>query len=308
MANTYPITAAQKAILDSFTCERLTADRRNLDEIQYFYSERGEGLVNSLLRQGWKSDLRGSTAYYVIKNPDGEIVMFFSLKCGVLFDPDYVIEYMEKFKEAFADDRLLKDWQHYLEGDEAAARYFQRLYTTMGEDKFFDLLESLRIKSDKKHEPNKKIIRVSEARSAIELVEFCTNDDTKDCWARCGMGPQRKLGETMFWWFIVPKMLEINSLIGCEFVYLFAADETVNGKLSNYYREALHFNNITHLGTIKPSYDFSCFFMGNRLRTIHRTPRALRGLGADEDLWGLDHYQRAYFENFNLNPAADDFV
>lgn len=305
MSNTYPITEEQKALLDSFTCERLTARRSNLDEIQFFTSEKGEGLVSSLQRQGWRSDMRGSTAYYVIKNPEGEIVMFFSLKCGVLFDPDYVVEYMEKFKEAFTDDRLLKDWQHYLEGDEAAARYFHRLYRAMGEDEFMDFLESLRIKSDKKHEPNKKIIRVSEARPAIELVEFCANDETKDCWDSYGMPSHRKLGETMFWHFIVPKMLQINDLIGCEFVYLFAADETVNGKLSNYYREALHFNNITHLGTIKPSYDFSCFFMGNRLRTISRTPKALRGMAAGEDLWGLDHYQRAYFENFNLIPADD---
>lgn len=308
MANTYPITEAQKAILSRFTCQRLTACRSNLDDIQYFSSHRGEGLVSSLQRQGWRSDLRGSTAYYVIKNPDGEIVMFFSLKCGVLFDPDYVEEYMEKFRESFTDDRLLKDWQHYLEGDEAAGRYFYRLYRQLGDEGFSDFLESLRIKSDKKHEPNKKIIRVSEARSAIELVEFCANDDTRDCWEQYGMPPSRKLGETMFWWFIVPKMLEINSLIGCEFVYLFAADETVNGKLSNYYREALHFNNITHLGTIKPSYDFSCFFMGNRLRSITRTPKGLRSMNAEADLWGLDHYQQAYFENFNYDPAADDFV
>lgn len=304
MSNTYPITDAQKALLNSFTCERLTARRSNLEAIQFFTSEKGEGLVSSLQRQGWRADMRGSTAYYVIKNPEGEIVMFFSLKCGVLFDPDYVVEYMEKFKESFTDDRLLKDWQHYLEGDEAAARYFHRLYRKMGEDEFFDFLESLRIKSDKKHEPNKKIIRVSEARPAIELVEFCANDQTKECWEDYGMPANRKMGETMFWHFIVPKMLQINDLIGSEFVYLFAADDTVNGKLSNYYREALHFNNITHLGAIKPSYDFSCFFMGNRLRTISRTPRELH-VAAGEDLWGLDHYQRAYFENFNLTPADD---
>ena len=308
MSNTYPITEEQKAVLSRFTCERLTAKQDNLYDIQFFCSKNGAPLVANLLSEGWKRDMQGSTAYYVIKNPEGEIVMFFSLKCGVLFDPDYVIDYMEQYKEAFLDDKLVKQWQNYLEGDEDEARYFHRLYRELGPDRFYAFVESLRIKKDKKHEPNKKIIRVSEARSAIELVEFCANDDTKDCWQTYGMGPQRKLGETMFWWFIVPKMLEINSMIGCEFVYLFAADDTINGKLSNYYREALHFNNITHLGTIKPSYDFSCFFMGNRLRTISRVPRALRGMDTAEDLWGLDHYQKAFFENFNQNPDADDFV
>lgn len=308
MANTYPITEAQKAILSRFTCQRLTACRSNLDDIQYFSSHRGEGLVSSLQRQGWRADLRGSTAYYVIKNPDGEIVMFFSLKCGVLFDPDYVEEYMEKFRESFTDDRLLKDWQHYLEGDEAAGRYFYRLYRQLGDEGFSDFLESLRIKSDKKHEPNKKIIRVSEARSAIELVEFCANDDTKDCWEQYGMPPSRKLGETMFWWFIVPKMLEVGNLIGCEYAFLFAADETPDGFLVRYYEDAFHFRKMTNLGTIKPYYDMNCYFMGKRLRSVTNEIVEDTDVSEDQDIQGLDYYREEFFANFNISMDAPDIA
>jgi hypothetical protein len=116
------------------------------------------------------------------------------------------------------------------------------------------------------------------------------------------------MGETLFWHFIVPKMLEINTLIGCEFVYLFAADPTVNGSLTNYYREKLHFNTMTHLGTIKPSYDLNCFFMGNRLRSLTGPANFVRSRRRSDDLWGLDHYMQDYFEHFNLDLSADDIV
>ena len=303
MNNTSPITEEQKALLSRFTCERLTTNRNNLFDIQDFYSEKGEGLVDNLLIGGWKADKKGTTAYYLIKNPDGEIVMFFSLKCGVLFDPDYAEEYLDRFKETFADGEPLRRWERLQDGDETQVQYFQEQYRRMGTAKYNDFAETLRIKTDKKYEPNKKIIRVSEARPAIELVEFCANDNTKGCWHSYNMPPNRKMGETLFWWFIVPKMLAINELIGCEFVYLFAADKTTNGDLSSYYREVLHFNNMTHLGTIKPSYDFNCFFMGNRLRSVTDAPPALR-----RTMRGLDYYQKAFFDNFNLNMAADDIV
>ena len=308
MPNTYPITPEQKAILDRFTCERLTARPKNLYEIQDFYSRRGEGLVNSLLSRGWSSDLRGHIAYYLIRNPEGEIVMFFSLKCGVLFDPDYAAKYLEQFKETLEKDDALARWYRAIDGDPVERHYFERQRRRMGPDKYEDFVETLLIKSDKKQEPNPKIIRVSTSRPAIELVEFCANDQHKDCWDRYGFPSHRKMGETLFWHFIVPKMLEINTLIGCEFVYLFAADSTPNRTLTNYYREKLHFNTMTQLGTIKPAYDLNCFFMGNRLRSIAGLSNFPRSRRRTDDMWGLDRYMMDYFEHFNLDLSADDIV
>ena len=308
MPNTYPITPEQRAVLDSFTCERLTARSRNLYDIQDFYSRRGEGLVNSLLSRGWSSDLRGHIAYYLIRNPQGEIVMFFSLKCGVLFDPDYAARYLEQFKDKLEQDNALARWYRALDGDPLEQHYFERQRRRMGPDKFDDFVESLLIKSDKKQEPNQKIIRVSTSRPAIELVEFCANDQTKASWDLCGFPSYRKMGETLFWYFIVPKMLEINKLIGCEFVYLFAADSTANGSLTNYYREKLHFNSMTQLGTIKPSYDLNCFFMGNRLRSLTGPSGFIPTRRHSEELLGLDHHMEQYFHHFNLDLSADDIV
>ena len=307
MSNTYPITPEQEAVLRSFTCERLTADNANLYRIQYFTSRRGPGLVDNLKRTGWSTDSKGSVAYYVIKNPDGQIVLFFSLKCGVLFDPNYVVDFMENYQ----DTEVQKAWHAYLRGDNSAFRYFDTIRRRIGEQRFQSLLTDLQkfdwIKKDKRSEPNQKIIRVVEGHSAIELVEFCANDRTKGCWKKYGMAPNR-MGEVLFWWFIVPKMLEISSLIGCEYAFLFAADETPDGFLVRYYEDAFHFRKMTNLGTVKPFYDMNCYFMGKRLRTMADEMVDDADLSEDDDIYGLDHYRDVFFENFNLSMDAPDMV
>lgn len=306
MTNTYGITPEQEAVLQKFTCERLSGDPLNFYQIMNFKSEKGQGLVNNLLSNGWTSDAKGSIAYYVIKNPKGHIVMFFSLKCGVLFDPNDVVEFMEYYK----DTEIVQLWQDAGYGDESARDYFQELRRKMGRAKYEELVQQLKmyenIKLDKKKEPNQKIVRVNEGHPAIELVEFCANDHTKHCWKEYGMGENR-MGETLFWWFIVPKMQEIGRLIGCEYAFLFAADETPDGDLVRYY-ERLHFRKLTNLGTVKPYYDMRCWFMGKRLRTLSPSLANFTDVRVDSDPKGLDYYKEAYFSHFNQAADAMDNI
>lgn len=310
MQKNYPITPQQKAVLESFTCERLTANPLNAHLIQRFSSRRGLGLVNNLKQNGWTSDSKGSIAYYVIKNPKNEIVLFFSLKCGVLFDPNSVQDMLNYY----LDSHIWPIWVAYMNGDKDAERYMRRLRRQLGDLRYRDLVDDLHlctsIKMDKKKEPNEKIIRVPESLSAVELVDFCANDNTKRCWRSCGMPPSRKMGEVFFWWFIVPRMLEVSSIVGSEYAYLFAADTTPEGELVKYYETAFHFRKLTHLGTIKPFYDMNCYFMGKRLRTIdpdladeddYIYVRSDEEGTRDrrEDLLGLDYYRDEFFANFN---------
>ena len=308
MQNNHAITKQQRAILEQFTCERLTANPRNHEDIRDFTSELGEGLADTLKLTAWTSDLNGTIAYYLIRNPEGRIVLYFSLKCGMLFDPDYAQAYLDAFRDQLEQDEAAKRWVRLVDGDESEAAYFHNQSLRMGRVRFDDFVESVRIKSDKKLEPNKKIIRTRTAIPAIELVEFCANDATRDCWAGYGFPKDRKMGETLFWWFVVPKMMEINALIGCKYVYLFAADKNVSGSLSNYYRDRLHFTNMTHLGTVKPSYDLHCFFMGRQLRDRSRAglSRFALSLIPPEELLGLEHYQKAFFADFNRPPEPKD--
>ena len=89
------ITERQIEILDQFSCERLSSNPNNLELIKNFYSERGAGLVDYLNHQGPQEDASGETAFYLVKNAIGQPCMFFSLKCGALFEP-FDEEKMEK--------------------------------------------------------------------------------------------------------------------------------------------------------------------------------------------------------------------
>ena len=322
MKNTYPITQEQIDILNTFTCQRLTDDPANLSKIQTFHSRRGAGLVHALRTHGWSSDQRGSTAYYVIKNAQGKIMMFFSLKCGVLFDPNYVQRCAEEFSDT---QQLWRAWNQARAGDENALAFLMEKEREMGREAYRQTIRDLqgkysfrremlqRIKWDKKEEPNDKIIRVDLAHSAIELVEFCANDRARDSWKtifRQGMENRRHtMGQIFFWWFIVPKMIEASRFIGCEYAYLFAADEDPDGELVRYYEDALHFRKLTHLGTIKPEYDLNCYFMGRRLFSVDEdSVDPYEVVRDDDDLRGLDYYREQFLSNFNLRTDVYDLT
>lgn len=81
------ITEKQKKVLDSFICERLSANSYNVDLMSTFVSKRGESLVNYFMENGLSEDLSGKTIYYIIKNEQNDVFMFFSMKCGALFEP-----------------------------------------------------------------------------------------------------------------------------------------------------------------------------------------------------------------------------
>ena len=313
MANKHRITPAQEAILDQFTCQRLTDDRHNNLLIWEFFSRRGRSLTDKLKFDAWQEDTEGiPAAYYVIKAPSGRIAMYFSLKCGTLCDPGYATKILEDYQRV---EDIIQTIQGMHSRDEALD-YIEDIRSTTtfpvewtsGDifEEIRDIYQSKRyLKKEKRSEPSDKIIRVDVAFPAIELVHFCVNDLVRDEWKSLGLG--RSMGECMFWKFVLPKMLEINRLIGCEYAYLFAADTSRDGTLINYYENALHFERPRGIGGIKPQYDFLCTFMCKRLfklspyRRMYLDPK----LCEDEDGLGLVDHQKEFFENFNLKPTMD---
>lgn len=307
------ITPAQEEILSSFSCERLTATPANRQRSREFYSRRGKSLVWKLQEDAWYEDADGlPAAYYVVKNPRGKIALFFSLKCGTLCDPDYVAKVFEKYDRS----KELMDALNNRDSKEWAYDYLEQLRTASGAipyidqmgilSKYMDANEERRdIKLEKKSEPSRKILRVDEAFPAIELVHFCVNDNLRDEWEALNLG--RGMGEVFFWRFVVPKMLEINKLIGCEYAYLFAADGSRDGTLINYYENALHFERPTNMGGIKPRYDFLCTFMCKRLFKLSQFRRECLdpSLYDNEDPLGLADYCKDFFEHFNEVPTMD---
>ena len=322
MRTTYPITEEQIKVLNSFTCQRLTDDPANLFMIPNFYSNKGNSLVYTLCRHGWNRDKKSTTAYYVIKNPQGRIVMFFSLKCGSLFDPTYV----ERCKAEFEETKQIREARRLIHtGDQGAAEFLRELRGRLGDAEYLRRMRDLdddykdqkdrkyHINWDKRVEPSELIVRSDESHPAVELVEFCANDRTKNTWNTVfedySTIRNHTMGQVLFWWFIVPKMIEVSRIVGCEYAYLFAADNEPNGTLVKYYENALHFRKLTHLGTVKPFYDMACYFMGRRLFSVDEDSVDPNEVIRDEDdLRGLDYYRDQFFANFNFRTDVDNII
>lgn len=301
------ITAAQEALLQGFTCQRLTDDKENQILAWEFLSRRNRGLEETLKFEAWQEDQESvPAAYYVIKAPSGRIALYFSLKCGTLCDPTYVA----KLTQSFNNVQQVLDELEQIGTREEAIEYLEEVRTSgmfpmpMSRRELMDHFRQVKedkhwLRKEKKADPNDKIVRVDMAFPAVELVHFCVNDRVRDEWKKLGLG--HAMGETLFWQFVLPKMLEISSLAGCEYAYLFAADSSKDCTLVRYYEDVLHFERSTVLGGIKPQYDYLCTFMCKRLRHLSSNRKTYLdpSLWENEDPMALEDYRNEFFENFN---------
>ncbi len=80
------ITSKQREILKSLKCERLSSNDENLRLVEDFYNRRNPSLEQTLKNEAMEEDIDGSVAYYVIKDINDNILFFFSLKNGSLYD------------------------------------------------------------------------------------------------------------------------------------------------------------------------------------------------------------------------------
>lgn len=297
------ITDEQQKVLDSFICERLSADDTNIDLINDFTSEKGFSLVKYFRECGLVEDTSGETAYYIIKTQYDEILMFFSIKCGSLFNPladeEEVIQDFQRLvillqavenvnigKHNQIDVKDMEEAQEillkYQVGDRISFEDFNKIVTQKAKSKK-KFLEHLF--DDKRIEDNSNILRVQKTHPAIELVHFCVNDNMKKKWKEYEL--RHTMGETLFWKFIVPKFFDIQKIAGCEYVFLFAADLSEDGSLVNYYDVSLKFKKRLDVGTNKPFYDFCCDFMCQKVNDMKK-------------------YRKEFFLNFNIDE--DDVI
>lgn len=100
------ITQEQSHLLESFHCERLANDEdTNFRLIENFSNARNSRLVEALQNDAYEEDMDKRLAYYLVKDSNGNILFFFSLKCGLLYDEFFEGERLEAitsfYKEMF---------------------------------------------------------------------------------------------------------------------------------------------------------------------------------------------------------------
>ena len=286
----------QRDWLESLTCERLSARRENL-EILYSFEQDRERDVNVLDYAkdfAWDEDSCGDVAYYLVRDSSGVGVFFFSLKCGEMFDATVsdvnplrnskrllsFSKSVQRLLDTSVDADLLKDEIASLMETEGVT--YKALLT--------ELFKKHKAKTDyfKTSEEglaeNNQILRVLYTDPCAQLVHVCKNSRYENVWRT--HFPTRSIGETMFWWFVVPRLLDIRRLIGCKYLFLFAADKTQDGSLMNFYEASLKFTRDEKHGVNQPLYDWSCFLMSQSIVGLEEKRKYfIDTFNCDHDLW-----------------------
>ena len=281
------ITKEQLDILGTLRCQRLSSDSDNFRKVDCFSNRINDDIAQTLRNEAYAEDESNTIAYYVVKHPDGQILFFFSLKCGLLFDHFINPDLLKEFKELaetlkdISDDKSLTPQQK-----QDVAEIMEKIRASKGVTKD-DLgklpRQKLTILEELEKELNDDITRVGKTFSGIELVHFCSNNETDAIWDGLNLPQQR--GTVIFWFFVVPVILGILKMVGCQYLFLFAADRSKYEKLVRYYEDQLNFIRPDELATAKPFYDFTCKFMCHEVST-------------------LETEREEFLENFNQDPDS----
>lgn len=259
------ITESQLELLRSLKCERLSSNTANFSLINDFYNTRNNSLVDTLQGDAYDDDENNRIAYYIVKTVDDKILFFFSLKCGLLYDEFIEGDRLKEIK-SFYDTilRMSLDEAQPVENKKAIASILESVRSKKGIKKE-DVARVLHLSVDSDEFSKifgKNLKNVGRTFPGVELVHFCANDAHREEWDEYDLS--QNIGTTIFWYFIVPKILEMLKIVGCEYVFLFAADLTPYEELIRYYSDQLKFEKVDEHCVAIPMYDFTCQFMSQK--------------------------------------------
>lgn len=268
------INQNQREILDNLLCSRLSDFPNAMRIVGDFSNPKNEVLVDFIKGEAFYEDLSGKTACYIIIDSDEDILCYFALKSGLLYDEFQEWREYEKYKKI---NNILKD----------------RIARTNSEEAKKLLSENER-KLQEAKDNLKKIVGIIEAfplhkqvdhsYAAIELSHFCVNENFRNKWEMYNFGDRNRLGITLFWNFIVDKAVEVSRLIGCEYLYLFAADNTPDHFLVNHYKGFMGFRDDLKVLSLQPRFDFRCTFLCNTIEAFKKERESFFANFNDADL------------------------
>lgn len=245
------ITSEQSAILESFRLTRLKDDVTLISSVGAFANPTNENLVEYLVGDAFEDDDKNRCACYVVRDGDGEILCYFSIKCGLLYSEFEELKKFEKFKNHKI--KLMELQQR--SDDSQVQEYIEEIKRKLEEAK--NDIERLLGKFDSLP-PTKQ---VAKSFPSVELTHFCVNEAYRDKWQAYGFPSRNRIGATMFWHVIVGIVEQIRNLTGCEYLYLFAADATSDRHLVNHYKSMMGLREEMSMSALQPIYDFNCTFL-----------------------------------------------
>ena len=282
------LTRRQERILNSLVCQRISKHKRNIDLLKRFKQAHSDSVnvLDHALDNAEEDDAKDRESYYIVKTKSGVGLFFFSLKCGEMFHPisninflsegENLAQFVKKIQRLIktsVDSDALKDEILDLVGQKKMT--MDKMIAEVNKKYKIDEDGLERLKDERRAERNKRILRVYSTLASIHLVHFCrnTSDEASKAWQRLKLGNDRPMGEIVFWWFVAPILQRIRKLVGCENVFLFAADDSEDNTLQKYYAQSLGFRLYDELGVNKPFWDWTSIFMGKDLSSLRAEQR-----------------------------------
>lgn len=277
------ITEEQLKILATLKCERLSSDDNNLRLVEEFFNKK-ESLSNTLKNEAYEDDEAGNIAYYLIKDSENNILFYFSLKCGVLYDKYINGELYQQLKGVV--DNLIQ-----LSLDEKTSEADKKIIDTIlcdvrnrkgiAKKSLSSISRKNTTIEDFERMMGDNTEKVGATFAGIEIVQFCRNEENNK-WSSYGI--DKKLGVIVFWNFIVPIVLKVREHVGCQYLFLFAADESEDENLVNYYKYWLKFKQDENLKTAMPLYDLKCKFLYQEAGSLaEKREKFFNNFNPDED-------------------------
>jgi hypothetical protein len=255
-------------------------------EIDQFFNSKNDKLVERLLNEAYSEDEEDKIAYYLVKDKEGHILFYFSLKCGQLYDKHLDFDLFKLLGELYDGLLKMKSEPDISQEDSIVIdKVLEEIRSRKGV-----LKEDLKkiTKKNQSIEDFEKVFKddadkVGATFSGIEIVQFCSNEDSLVYWKKYGVN--QKLGVVVFWQFIVPIIIKIKELIGCEYLFLFAADDSEDENLVNYYKSWLKFESSNERSAATPVYDLTCKFLYQETCSLkEKRDTFFKNFNPDEDV------------------------
>ena len=249
------IQELRKRFTDTFHCKKLLEVDNVQELITTFKCERNPSMVNHI-KDALDEDMEKRNKHYIVEDSNGNFVFYFSLRCGSMsecIDDTYIklFDRMSEISQAF-DNREYSKVQIIAKEIGINSDYIiNNINSYMKKAKLY--------KKEMNTLTEKSVYRVLQSMPSVELVQFCANSDYKNEWKLFKF--PIPLGASVFWFLITPIIKNIQDMIGCEYIHLFAADQSDELTLCSYYSNDLGFQFINDLATFKPFYDFDCIAM-----------------------------------------------
>lgn len=286
------ITKEQEAVLDKIRCVRVKDANSALlgGIIGPVIDDKGNRSPLIDLFRSKKhvdDDKNNDIASFLILSPDDTVLLYFSLRCGELFEN---IDAARAIKSSEAYNAVVFLQKNQNAPLEEKNRAYAAIQNALNCGLSFDDFEPIQYKkknisASRSLKLNQHSTQVFKSYPAVELKFFGTNDACRDCWRSLGFNENHRVGETLFWSKVADKIMELQNFVGCKYVYLFAADSEPEGSLVQYYRRWLHFESNLNISVNIPEFDHTSQFLF-------------------QDISKLKDGKEAFFKDFN----PDDIV